>query len=233
MEISSTLLEQALGGVNELALPVAGASCLYALVRSPAPTPAAASRPRRRRARLVRRGVSFLGLLLSVPSPAPAATRRPPSAPAATEVRTEPGGFPPPRLLGSAGPLAPSPAPSGDGPPRTPIRREPPWTAEKTAGRSHPAVHGGSLGKTGSPLFERWEGASCSARPEATTVEQWHAVLPGDTLWSIAARRLHTDDVRRIARYWPRIHRANRDEVGPDPNLIRPGQVLELPPEDA
>ncbi|HEX2058550.1 MAG TPA: LysM domain-containing protein [Actinomycetota bacterium] len=58
-------------------------------------------------------------------------------------------------------------------------------------------------------------------------------MLPGETLWSIAAERLRTDDVRRIARYWPRIHRANREEIGPDPNLIRPGQVLELPPEHA
>jgi nucleoid-associated protein YgaU len=58
-------------------------------------------------------------------------------------------------------------------------------------------------------------------------------VLPGDTLWSIAAERLETGDMRRIARYWPRIHRANREEIGPNPNLIRPGQVLELPPEHA
>jgi nucleoid-associated protein YgaU len=58
-------------------------------------------------------------------------------------------------------------------------------------------------------------------------------VLPGDTLWSIAAERLGTDDIRRIARYWPRIHRANREVIGPNPDLLRPGQVLELPPEHA
>lgn len=56
-------------------------------------------------------------------------------------------------------------------------------------------------------------------------------VLPGQTLWSIAAAHLHTNDAARIARYWPRIHRANRDVIGRDPSLIRPGQVFELPPE--
>ena len=58
-----------------------------------------------------------------------------------------------------------------------------------------------------------------------------HAVLPGDSLWRIAATTLGTDDPARVARYWPRIHRANRDVIGPDPDLIIPGQVLELPSE--
>ena len=60
--------------------------------------------------------------------------------------------------------------------------------------------------------------------------DHW-VVMPGDTLWDIAASHLHTTDDSRIARYWPLIHRENRDVVGSDPSLIRPGQVLELPPE--
>ena len=56
-----------------------------------------------------------------------------------------------------------------------------------------------------------------------------YAVLPGDTLWDIAGKVLETSDMRAIARYWPLIHRANRDVVGADPNLIRPGMVLVLP----
>jgi nucleoid-associated protein YgaU len=43
---------------------------------------------------------------------------------------------------------------------------------------------------------------------------------------------LETKDLRRIARYWPAIHRANRDVVGRDPSRIFPGQRLILPPED-
>jgi nucleoid-associated protein YgaU len=58
-----------------------------------------------------------------------------------------------------------------------------------------------------------------------------YTVRPGDSLWDIAEMKLGTTEARRIARYWPRIHRANRDVIGGDPNLIVPGQVLTLPPE--
>lgn len=58
-----------------------------------------------------------------------------------------------------------------------------------------------------------------------------HVVRRGETLWGIAASELATDDERRIARYWPRIHHANRAVIGSNPNLIRPGQVLTLPRE--
>ncbi|MDQ4125019.1 MAG: LysM peptidoglycan-binding domain-containing protein, partial [Actinomycetota bacterium] len=110
-----------------------------------------------------------------------------------------------------------------------------PWTGR----RAHAVVHGGSLGEATGPLFSRWKSAppvgahTGRDRREPAERRQWHAVLPGDTLWSIAAERLGTDDVRRIARYWPRIHRANREVIGANPDLIRPGQVLELPPEHA
>lgn len=58
-----------------------------------------------------------------------------------------------------------------------------------------------------------------------------HTVRSGETLWEIAAEALRTEDIRRIARYWPRIHRHNRAVVGRDPSMIFPGQVLHLPPE--
>ena len=56
-------------------------------------------------------------------------------------------------------------------------------------------------------------------------------VRPGDSLWSLSASRLgpFASDVD-IALDWPRLYQANRDIIGGDPHLIRPGQVLKLPP---
>ncbi|MBM6404393.1 LysM peptidoglycan-binding domain-containing protein [Phycicoccus sp. CSK15P-2] len=62
----------------------------------------------------------------------------------------------------------------------------------------------------------------------ATTDEV--VVRRGDSLWAIAARHLGegaTD--AEVAEAWPRWHAANRAVVGPDPDLLRPGQVLRVP----
>jgi hypothetical protein len=57
-------------------------------------------------------------------------------------------------------------------------------------------------------------------------------VRPGDTLWSIAAATLPADSSDgAIAAAWPAWYAANRDAIGDDPSLIRPGQVLQPPPE--
>jgi nucleoid-associated protein YgaU len=55
-------------------------------------------------------------------------------------------------------------------------------------------------------------------------------VAPGDSLWLIAARRLGADASQgEVAAAWPRWYAANRDVIGPDPNLIHPGQRLRTP----
>lgn len=56
-------------------------------------------------------------------------------------------------------------------------------------------------------------------------------VRPGDSLWSLSAARLgpFASDVD-IALDWPRLYQANRDIIGGNPHLLRPGQVLRLPP---
>jgi nucleoid-associated protein YgaU len=54
-------------------------------------------------------------------------------------------------------------------------------------------------------------------------------VQPGDCLWSIAARLLDQPTPTRIAASWPRWWHSNRRVVGPDPNLIHPGQRLRPP----
>lgn len=80
----------------------------------------------------------------------------------------------------------------------------------------------------GLPLPQRAVGAA--HRPSSTPV----LVGPGDSLWSLSADHLATDGERptdaAVAAYWPRLHAANRDVVGPDPDLLRPGQALRLPP---
>ncbi|KAA1425754.1 LysM peptidoglycan-binding domain-containing protein [Nocardioides antri] len=56
-------------------------------------------------------------------------------------------------------------------------------------------------------------------------------VRPGDSLWAIAAGRLGpraTD--ADVVDYWHRIYERNAAVIGPDPDLILPGQLLELPP---
>jgi nucleoid-associated protein YgaU len=60
--------------------------------------------------------------------------------------------------------------------------------------------------------------------PDAVTVRA------GDSLWLIAARRLgpHPGAAQVVAE-WPRWYAANRAAIGPDPDLIRPGQVLHAP----
>jgi len=59
----------------------------------------------------------------------------------------------------------------------------------------------------------------------------WTRVRTGDTLWAIAARRLPPDaSDADVAGAWPRWFRRNRGLIGPDPDLIRPGTRLRVPP---
>ena len=50
-----------------------------------------------------------------------------------------------------------------------------------------------------------------------------YTVRPGDSLWSVALAHYGT------GRDWGRIYTANRATIGPDPGMIRPGQVLTIP----
>ena len=59
-------------------------------------------------------------------------------------------------------------------------------------------------------------------------------MVRGDSLWAIAARHLGPQATRRqVAHEWPRWYAANRKVIGPDPNLIRVGQVLTAPTSGA
>lgn len=112
---------------------------------------------------------------------------------------------------------------------------------------SHPAIHRDS--QLVGPLFPRAKGArdgdasagdeqqrsrSMDLHPAGKALRlQTYEVKLGDTLWDIAAHVLGTENVARIARYWPALHKANVDILGRDPHRIFPGQVLRLPREKA
>jgi nucleoid-associated protein YgaU len=54
-------------------------------------------------------------------------------------------------------------------------------------------------------------------------------VRPGDSLWQLNRQRAPRAPARELARLVERTYRANRPLIGPDPDLIRPGQRLVLP----
>ena len=55
-------------------------------------------------------------------------------------------------------------------------------------------------------------------------------VRPGDSLWAIADQELgHEASASQIAERWRQWYRANRQVIGPDPDLILPGTVLRDP----
>ena len=93
----------------------------------------------------------------------------------------------------------------------------PGWTPTRGASATVPASPGAvDLVSSG--------GSDGSASSEPVVVHR------GDTLWEIAARHLGpgATDVD-IAQEWPRWYAANRDLIGTDPDLIRPGQELVVP----
>jgi hypothetical protein len=76
-------------------------------------------------------------------------------------------------------------------------------------------------GSSGPPGAERTAAPGAAGRVR---------VRAGDSLWSIAGRRLGpAAPATRIQQEWPRWYAANRQLIGPDPDLIRPGTSLRPP----
>ena len=76
----------------------------------------------------------------------------------------------------------------------------------------------------GLPLPDRPTGR-VPRRPAAPTV----LVRPGDSLWSLAAARLPAGaDGVSVTVAWRRLYAVNRATIGPDPDLLLPGQRLAL-----
>lgn len=90
---------------------------------------------------------------------------------------------------------------------------------------------------TGSPGPPDWPSDRRAEAPGTRyEVADRHVVVPGDCLWLIAEDHLDRsgtppDDAqvaRAVIAWWA----ANAEVIGPDPDLIHPGQVLQAPPAD-
>ena len=80
--------------------------------------------------------------------------------------------------------------------------------------------------ETGRADFSNVQGGVTSTEEIVNPPEQTYTVEKGDTLSAIA-RQFYGK-----ASAWPQIFEANRDQLD-DPDRIRPGQVLKIPPAQA
>lgn len=106
-----------------------------------------------------------------------------------------------------------------------------------TAGAAAAASHAAAADPPSSSTTAHWE----VGRPQTTAPTTWPAasadepvhrrvVTRGESLWAIAEQHLGpTATPAQVAAEWPRWYAANRDVVGPDPDLLRVGVVLEAP----
>lgn len=99
---------------------------------------------------------------------------------------------------------------------------------DPSAPPADPAAPAGS-----SPVDLDWPKAGApdaAAAPARSTSAAEVVVLRGDTLWSIAARRLPADaSPDQIDGAWRAWYQANKQVIGQDPDLILPGQRLQAP----
>jgi len=58
---------------------------------------------------------------------------------------------------------------------------------------------------------------------------QMHHVVAGDSLWTLAARAVHSNTTGRVTIAWHRLYDANRAVVGPNPSLLRIGTAVCVP----
>jgi resuscitation-promoting factor RpfA len=138
--------------------------------------------------------------------------------------------------LATGSPLLADGAAAEPGDPRPAAAREVDWPL----GRSTPVLAGTASGLPVGRLPARtvdWPLASTRDEDEVPAPAARRAgapsvtVQPGDSLWLIAAKRLGSGArPDAIAAEWPRWYAANRDRIGPDPGVLRPGEQLVSPP---
>ena len=129
----------------------------------------------------------------------------------------------------SSAPASPSPtsSPQADqsssGPAAEPDGTHSP--TESTAPLQAPS--GGSAAST-SPNTSENHSSTASDAPAPS--QRTYTVLPGESLWSVTTRLLPAgSSPSEIAQAWPALYHANKDVIGPNPSLIRPGEELSVP----
>jgi hypothetical protein len=126
--------------------------------------------------------------------------------------------------LGAPALASPAPQPVPAGAPDWPVA--PPaagWSPAAEPATAGPAADPGAAGP----------GAPGRPAPDWPAAPAAHAVVPGDCLWDIAAADLRDGSraagdaavAAAVSAWW----RANADTIGPDPDLLLPGQVLHPP----
>ncbi|MEE1768830.1 transglycosylase family protein [Streptomyces sp. JV185] len=126
-----------------------------------------------------------------------------------------------------SGKTSPSPKPSGSTAPSPDESRDEsgaPGSSSGTAGkhRGAPAAEGSRGTDGGDREPGRHASRGGDARDTAEpTADGVYTVRPGDNLWSIA-------DAQKVPGGWPALYEANKGAVGSDPDLILPGQSLDL-----
>jgi hypothetical protein len=156
------------------------------------------------------------------------------------------------RLVGAVLGLSLAAAPLAVGPPAGAVERAAVVAADHAADHTAPRADGPVAGldldrpvatppSGWSPdrpaaAHRRTGGSEAAVRLVATNPHAEHRVLDevvvrrGDTLWDVAARHLRGgSSAAEIAAEWPRWYAANRDVIGDDPDLLRPGQRLAPP----
>ena len=213
-------------------------------------TQASISRPLRRtpRALIVSRLISLAGCAAVLQPSAASAEAAYPVPPAGAAHDAPPpwsgnGGYPPPRPLARTRAVTPGPHPAvhplrGDEvpPPRPLFPRAGAVLEEKRARKAAMDRHPAGKGLIDPPPPIRTEVAPdrvmASAQRDAGPSRGCgtrHRVQPGETLWGIASRRSRSSRPIDILRLSGEIYRLNKKVIGPDPDLILPGQLLELP----
>lgn len=144
-----------------------------------------------------------------------------------------------PQSLPDPGSAEPAPAPApGSGAPEG-LADVPDAGASQAQPPGHVGVPDGRAGEPAGPGHAGVSGARAGEPGEASGGA--HVVAPGDHLWAIAAADLAEDSPREasqltpeeIAPHWREVVDGNRGQLrSGDPDVIFPGERIELPPED-